>query len=60
MDNFIVQSENKNSGLIISMSILDKEFQILSSWRYKYTFSTNSCFEKSLEFKGIMSDGSDK
>ena len=30
MDNFIVQSENKNSGLIISMSILDKEFQILS------------------------------
>ena len=61
MDNFIGQSQNKNSWLIIPTIILGKKVQVnLPLEDISIHFSWTPVLRNFLNFKGIMSDGLDR
>ena len=61
MDNFIGQSQNKNSWSIIPTIILGKKVQVnLPLEDISIHFSWTHVLRNFLNFKGIMSDGLDR
>ena len=61
MDNFIGQSQNKNSWSIIPTIILGKKVQVnLPLEDISINFSWTPVLRNFLNFKGIMSDGLDR